>query len=94
MLLLYRVYVSLVFSNLEQTGDHFVSYFCFSASPSCSDGDVRLVGGNSSAEGIVEICVGGHYGYLCVSGFTSTFNRRRIGTVVCTDLGFDPAGNY
>ena len=54
---------------------------------SCSDGDVRLVGGNRNSEGRVEICINNAWGSVC---------DYRWGTeeanVVCNQLGFLPRG--
>ena len=62
-------------------------------SPSCSDGDVRLVGGTNQFEGIVELCVGGRYGYPCTDISSYSIDvRRSIGITVCKDIGLDPAG--
>jgi len=35
---------------------------------SCTDGTVRLFGGQSNAEGTVEICVGGVWGSVMTAG--------------------------
>ena len=56
-------------------------------SPTCSEGDVRL------NDGILEICVGGHYGYICIESSTfGTTDRIQFGILACRALGFDPAG--
>ena len=54
----------------------------------CNDGDIRLNNG-----GIVELCVGGHYGYLCrETNVLDASSRRALAVITCTDLGYDPAG--
>ena len=57
----------------------------------CTDGDIRLVGGSTSSEGIVEMCLGGHYGYIC-QGKDSTDDKE--GILTCEQLGYDPAGKW
>ena len=60
----------------------------FTASPQCfSDGNVRLVGGGSSNEGRVEVCVNGMWGTVTNSGWDS-----REATVVCKQLGYQNPG--
>ena len=53
------------------------------AAQSCSNGVLRLVGGRSSNEGRVEICISGVWGTVCHSGWSSSDAR-----VVCRQLGF------
>ena len=56
------------------------------AAQSCTHGAVRLVGGRSSNEGRVEICINGVWGTVCHSSWSSSDAR-----VVCRQLGF-PVG--
>ena len=49
----------------------------------CSDGDVRIVGGQSALQGRVEVCVSERYGTVCDAGF-----GREEASVVCGQLGF------
>ena len=49
----------------------------------CTFGEVRLVGGNSSNEGRVEMCYRGVWGSICYSGWNYI-----DAAVVCRQLGF------
>ena len=56
--------------------------FISTAAQSCFHGALRLVGGRSSNEGRVEICINGVWGTVCHSGWSSSDAR-----VVCRQLG-------
>ena len=53
----------------------------------CTNGHVRLVGGDSSSEGRVEICHDNHYGSVCNDGW-----GQEEAEVVCRQLGFQRKG--
>ena len=57
---------------------------CFAAiDASCRDGAARLVGGQNSGEGTVEICYSRVWGSVCDDNWD-----RNDATVVCQQLGF------
>ena len=59
----------------------------------CSDGDVRLVGGATSNEGRVEICVNQVWGTVCRSTSSSSYGSYfQEGRVVCRQLGHQELG--
>ena len=53
----------------------------------CTDGDVRLMGGARDNEGRVEICYENHWGALCDNQWDNN-----DGMVVCRQLGFNTNG--
>lgn len=64
----------------------------FSESPSnCSNGDVRLVGGTTSHEGRVEICINQVWGSICSNiihyYYYYYYNFDAVGKIVCRQLG-------
>ena len=60
----------------------------------CSDGDVRLVGGATSNEGRVEICINQVWGTVCRSTLSIYYNSFGVqeGHVVCRQLGHQELG--
>ena len=50
----------------------------------CTHGDVQLVGGSTTNQGRVEVCVGQTWGTVCDDSFYSNAAR-----VVCRQLGYD-----
>ena len=65
-------------------------WYCFkksTAAQSCSHGTLQLVGGQSSNEGRVEICINGVWGTVCDGGWGSN-----DASVVCRQLGLSYTG--
>ena len=54
-----------------------------------SDNNCTGVEGSTSSEEIVEMCLRGHYGYICQDK-ESTDDKK--GILTCEKLGYDPAG--
>ena len=52
----------------------------------CTDGDVRLIDGETVAEGRVEICINSVWGSVCDDGWDVI-----AAGVVCNQLGFQSA---
>ena len=53
----------------------------------CVTGDVRLVGGETEAEGRVDMCINWEWWAVCGDEWTN-----RSSAVVCGQLGFSPDG--
>ena len=61
---------------------------CVCAEPEgCTEGSVRLSGGDIEQEGIPEVCVNGVWGSICDSGWSAV-----DGLVLCRELGYDDIG--
>ena len=59
----------------------------FNALIGCPMGEIRLVGGSSYAEGLVEICLNNEWGTVCDQMWDAT-----DAAVVCRQLGFASIG--
>ena len=55
----------------------------------CTDGQVRLAGGQSVLMGRVEVCIGEQYGTICDLGFD-----RPEASVVCGQLGYSRVSKF
>ncbi len=55
----------------------------------CTAGSVRLVDGNATNEGRVEICLDGQWGTIC-----TRFSSEDVADAVCGTLGYASTGMY
>ena len=60
-----------------------ISYCEVAGTSLCSDGDVRLAGGKTKREGIVEICYNGVWGAVCADGW-----NKIAANITCSQLGY------
>ena len=54
----------------------------------CADGDLRLKGGDSEGEGVLQVCFSQRWGTVNGDGWTPMDS-----IVVCRQLGFNNTGN-
>lgn len=100
-----RGYGDIVYSNLACTGNetHLANcsksttgFFCshaedvaLSCEAACVEGQVKLVGGDKTTEGRVEVCRNGYWGTICDNtGSFGIYEAR----VVCGQLGLPTTG--
>ncbi|CAI8015578.1 Neurotrypsin [Geodia barretti] len=55
----------------------------------CDDGDLRLVGGDSENDGLLQVCFSGRWGTVNRDGWTDVDTH-----VACRQLGFNNTGTY
>ena len=66
----------------------YAHVYCVRSEPEgCTEGSVRLSGGNIEQEGIPQVCVNGVWGSICDSGWSSI-----DGLVFCKELGYEFIG--
>ena len=63
------------------------NYFIDDSALECKPGDVKLVGGTSTNEGRVELCLNGKWRAMCHNGWDT-----KDAAVVCRQLGFPNQG--
>ncbi len=63
-------------------------FCCIDDTVNCSNGEVRLFGGDTVNEGTIEVCLGGVWGSICHFGW----GPNDI-DVICSQLGYSSAGN-
>ena len=81
------MYVHLYNNIILETGFHAFMHNNLMHFIGCTEGDIRLVQGNTPREGRVEICNMNAWGTVCDNGWDS-FDAR----VVCRQLGLSTAG--
>ena len=59
------------------------------ATVSCTNGDIRLVGGSNASEGMVEVCYQNYWGTICDYSWDHSDAQ-----VVCSQLGHPRYGNH
>ena len=88
-------YVSLTLQFCTTCIDHaYIIIVHGVMSSNCTDGDVRLVGGSSDYEGLVEVCVNNVWGTICygTSRYSYNYWHQSDGAVVCRQLGHQVLG--
>ena len=65
------------------------TFICLFYAARCTDGQLRLAGGNIENEGRVEICISNRWGTVCDNSWGST-----DAAVVCQQLGYSSEGWY
>ena len=64
----------------------YLWFFSFIESEGCVNGSLRLIGGNTMLEGILQICIDGIWGVIC--DYPNTKEMR----IACAQMGFSPTG--
>ena len=77
------VHQPLIFISSSFTEDNATNAIGYN----CSDGDVRLIGGNNDAEGRVEMCYNNFWGQVCHNSWSTN-----DAGVLCKQLGYQSAG--
>lgn len=83
---------AVVFCQSKSPSINIINSYCMTAnvtSSSCTEGEVRLVGGTTQYEGTVEVCVNRAWGSVC--SYSGWYNASRI---VCAQMGALPIGQF
>ena len=62
----------------------YSAHFLYTPATRCSDGEIRLAGGQLESEGRVEICFNAQFGTICDDGF-----GQLDAVVACRQLGYN-----
>ena len=68
---------------------YYYNYIASNVTTNCTNGDIRLVNGQSAHEGVVELCFDGHWQNICPTNWDN--NEARV---VCRQLGYTTVGAY
>lgn len=60
---------------------------CVALPATCADGAVRLIGGSTASEGLVQVCLANRWGRVCDDGW-----GQEDAAVVCRQLGYSAEG--
>ena len=78
------IYTTITYLNLVRV------HFCHKLTASCTDGSVRIAGGDSLTYGRIEVCVSSSWGTVCSDSFWDNTDAG----VVCRQLGFYQCGMF
>ena len=83
------MYIIYMYIKHTFTHTHEHTHTVSNTSAGCEGGDVRVVNGSVSNEGLVELCLNGRWGAICGDAWDAV-----DATVLCTQLGFPGNSEY